>query len=169
MSSAADAFLAEVDARLTLLQGALARASTPREAAWDVCGFTARELRLTDVVLYLVDADGRLVQQAAWGPKRAAAQILESRIVLEIGRGIVGTCAAERAPVRVIDTRRDPRYICDEESNRSELAVPICLDGRLVGVLDSEHRHPGHYDAGHERALQAIADRAAPWLAPSDG
>lgn len=154
-------FLACIDERLASLAAELAKAATQREAAWALCEFTGRELDLTDVVVYLPEADGTLVQQAAWGPKRAAEQVLESRIKLAPGRGIVGACAQQRRPIRVADVRLDPRYVADDQGNLSELAVPILRDEVLLGVLDSEHPRRDFYDAQYERALQAIADRGA--------
>lgn len=139
----------------------LADASTPREVAWTLCEFAGRELALDDVVVYLRDADGGLVQQAAWGPKRAAEHVLESRIRLAVGQGIVGACAQRQAPLRIADTRRDARYVVDDQVNLSELAVPIHRDGVLFGVLDSEHPRAEYFDARHERAMSMFADCGA--------
>ena len=157
----AAAFLADADQRLASLAAELAAATSPRDAAWVLCEFAGRELDLADVVVYLPEADGVLAQQAAWGPKRAADQVLESRIRLTPGSGIVGACAQQRVPMRVADTRLDPRYVADDQANLSELAVPIVLDGVLLGVLDSEHPRRDFYDVQYQRALQAIADCGA--------
>jgi putative methionine-R-sulfoxide reductase with GAF domain len=160
-SAACNAFLADLDARLAALDPQLDAARTPADVAWALCEFSATELGLVDVVAYLVGADGLLAQEAGWGPKRAADQLLESKIHLAVGQGIVGACAEQKVPLRVDDTRQDPRYVSDVESNRSELAVPICHAGELFGVLDSEHPEAGFYGESHERALLAIADRGA--------
>ena len=104
---------------------------------------------------------GSLVQQAAWGPKRVADHVLESRIRLAVGQGIVGDSARQLQPQRVDDIRRDPRYVLDAENNLSELAVPIHHDGTLLGVLDSEHPEQGFYDDRHEQALVTIAAHGA--------
>jgi GAF domain-containing protein len=158
---AAAAFLADLDARLAALDPQLEAARTPADVAWALCEFSAIELGLVDVVAYLVGTDGLLAQKSAWGPKRAADQLLESKIHLAIGQGIVGACAERQVPLRVDDTHRDPRYVTDVETNRSELAVPIRDHGELFGVLDSEHPDIGFYGEDHERALLAIADRGA--------
>ena len=161
MSDAVELFLSRADARLTSLADRLAAAPTPRAVAWELCEFAGRELALVDVVVYLRDAGGALVQQAAWGPKRAADHVLESRIRLAPGQGIVGTCAQRQSPLRVADTRRDARYVRDDQDNLSELAVPIRRDGVLFGVLDSEHPQADYFDAQHERAMSMFADRCA--------
>lgn len=162
MSLAAAAFLSEAQARLAGLSTALSRADSPQAVAWSLCEYSGRELELADAVVYLLDDGGAsLTQQAAWGPKQAAHHILESRIRLAIGVGIVGRCAQLRLPQRTADARLDERYVIDDQPNLSELAVPILADGALFGVLDSEHPQADYYRMAHEHALLAIAERGA--------
>lgn len=162
MPRVAAAFLANAHARLALLDEALGRTTISAEVAWTLCGFAGKELELVDAIVYLCDPGGdTLTQQAAWGPKRAASRMLESRITLAFGQGIVGRCARLRLPQRTGDARFDPRYVPDDQSNLSELAVPILSGDLLHGVLDSEHPEADHYTLEHEHALQAIAHRGA--------
>lgn len=161
MSGIVSDFLAESTKRLAGLDAELARVESAQCVAWTLCEFSGRELDLVDCVVYLLKDEATLVQQAAWGPKRAAEHILESRIHLAVGRGVVGACAQSRSPQRVDDTRKDPRYVVDDQNNLSELAVPLVDGDTLFGVLDSEHPQAGYYNARHEQALQAIAARGA--------
>lgn len=162
MPAIATAFLANAASRLGPLDTALELAQSPNEVAWTLCRFTGKELQLVDVIVYLCDPGGRtLTQQAAWGPKRAASRVLESRLTLALGQGIVGRCAQARLPQRTGDARSDARYVPDDQSNLSELAVPILRGDSLFGVLDSEHPEGDHYTLVHEHALQAIAERGA--------
>ena len=59
------------------------------------------------------------------------------------------------------DTRLDPRYICDDQPRLSELALPILLEGRVIGVIDSEHSQPGFFTAVHREILTTIASMTA--------
>ncbi|MGJ4730959.1 GAF domain-containing protein [Luteimonas sp. SDU101] len=162
MPAIATAFLTNAASRLAPLDEALALAQSPNDVAWTLCRFSGKELQLVDVIVYLCDPGGRsLTQQAAWGPKRAASRVLESRLTLALGQGIVGRCALARLPQRTGDARFDARYVPDDQSNLSELAVPIEHGGILFGVLDSEHPEGDHYTLAHEHALQAIAERGA--------
>lgn len=162
MSLAAAAFLAEAQARLAGLSSELLLAASPQCVAWTLCEFCGRELGLADCVVYLLDEGGRsMTQQAAWGPKQAAHHVLESRIQLAIGVGIVGRCAQLRLPQRSVDARLDERYVADDQPNLSELAVPIMADNVLYGVLDSEHPQADYYRLAHEHAMAAIAERGA--------
>lgn len=162
MSAIATAFLANAASRLASLDEAMEHAQSHNDVAWALCRYTGKELELVDVIVYLCDPCGRtLTQQAAWGPKRAASRVLESRLTLALGQGIVGRCAKSRLPQRTGDARFDARYVPDDQSNLSELAVPIQCGGTLYGVLDSEHPAADHYTLAHEHALQAIAERGA--------
>lgn len=157
---------AAAEAALARLVVALRQAATVYEAAWAVTQESIAALGLVDCVLYLVEAEGEYLRQvAAYGPKVAAPGVMESIIRLRIGQGIVGVCAATRVPIRVEDTRGDPRYVLDDARRLSELAVPIVHRRRLLGVLDSEHPEVGFYTAQHERILLQIADLAAERLA----
>ena len=111
MPSPAAAFLSDAIARLAALDAALGQASTPADVAWSVCEYAGRELDLADAIVYLLDPGAHtLSQHAAWGPKRAASRVLESRITLALGQGIVGRCAQLRLPQRTGDARLDDRY-----------------------------------------------------------
>jgi putative methionine-R-sulfoxide reductase with GAF domain len=154
-------FLERRDTMLSRLDEQLQHAANPAEAAWILCGYTGRELNLADCVVYLPVGVDTLGQAAAWGPKRGGVRMLESRLRLPIGTGIVGHCARAMHAQRVDDTRTDPRYVADDQSNLSELAVPIAHDEVLLGVLDSESPEPGFYDARYEAVFAAIAECAA--------
>ena len=162
MASPSAAFLANAHARLARLSAELAGVATPSDVAWVLCEFAGRELDLADCVVYLLEPDGSsLAQHAAWGPKRAAHHVLESRLRLQLDQGIVGRSARLRLPQHTDDARSDPRYVVDDQFNLSELAVPIVSGDTLYGVLDSEHPQANRYDLDDEHVFLAIAERGA--------
>ena len=166
MPDAVSRFLADAGSRLATLDAKLERTCGPADVAWTLCEYAGRELELVDAIVYLLDPGGHtLTQHAAWGPKRAASRVLESRITLALGQGIVGRCAQLRLPQRTDDARLDARYVVDDQFNLSELAMPVLLDDMLFGVLDSEHPDADYYTLEHEHALAAIAERGARRLA----
>src|SRR5258708_9720836 len=65
---------------------------------------------------------------------------LAESLRVPFGQGITGTAASTGHPVRVSDTSKDPRYINAIASVRSELAVPLMLQGKVLGVLDTQSR-----------------------------
>src|SRR6202022_5151452 len=66
---------------------------------------------------------------------------LVENLRIPVGQGISGTAAATGHSVRVSDTSKDDRYIAAIENVRSELAVPLMLQAKPVGVLDIQSRH----------------------------
>jgi GAF domain-containing protein len=78
-----------------------------------------------------------------------------------IGQGILGLAARQRTPALVNNVNADRRYIpvSDTAELRAELAVPILLGERLLGVLDVGSRKPFVED--DVRAIQIIADQLA--------
>src|ERR1700676_575928 len=70
---------------------------------------------------------------------------LAENLRIPMGQGITGTAAATARSVRVSDTTSDPRYITTIDHVRSELAVPLMLQGTVIGVLDVQSRHPEYF------------------------
>lgn len=135
---------------------------------WEVANEVVARLGLEDCVIYTLDpSGGHLVQRAAYGPKNPRGREILAPITIPLGRGIVGAVAASGRPIRVDDTRLDPRYITDDAQRLSELAVPLLAPGedRVVGVIDSEHSEPGFFTAHHEALLRTIASMTASRLA----
>jgi phosphoserine phosphatase RsbU/P len=86
---------------------------------------------------------------------------LAENLRVPVGQGITGTAAATGHSVRVGDTLTDPRYINAIESVRSELAVPLMLRNRCVGVLDIQSRHPDYFTREQQKILTLLASRLA--------
>jgi phosphoserine phosphatase RsbU/P len=80
---------------------------------------------------------------------------------IPLGQGITGTAAATGHSVRVGDTANDPRYINAIPSVRSELAVPLMLRNRCVGVLDVQSRHIDYFTRDQQNILTVLASRLA--------
>jgi sigma-B regulation protein RsbU (phosphoserine phosphatase) len=84
------------------------------------------------------------------------------KLDLDLGQGLVGTAAAERRPVRVGDVRTEPRFVdCGDDQVRSEMALPLLVKGRLIGVLDLESYHKDAFRGADERLLATLADNLA--------
>src|SRR3981189_2302237 len=84
---------------------------------------------------------------------------LAENLRIPIGQGITGTAAATGHSVRVSDTSKDDRYIAAIENVRSELAVPLMLQGKPVGVLDIQSRHPDYFTPDQQNILTLLASR----------
>jgi len=73
-------------------------------------------------------------------------------------RALVARRRAECETLNVADVSADPRYLEGWRDARSELVVPLKLDGEVVGVLDMESRLKGAFTPEDERTLSAFAD-----------
>jgi len=78
-----------------------------------------------------------------------------------LGKGLTGAAAESRQVVRVHDTAKDPRYIASHPDIRSEVAVPLIVQDRVVGVLDLESDRVGYFSDDHVRTLALLAPQVA--------
>jgi sigma-B regulation protein RsbU (phosphoserine phosphatase) len=83
------------------------------------------------------------------------------RVRIKVGEGVTGTAAQRREAVLVGDVSADPRYISAISNVRSELAVPLIVKNRVIGVIDIESPHANHFTEEHKRLLTLIASRMA--------
>ncbi len=80
---------------------------------------------------------------------------------IPLGKGITGAAATSNEIVRVYDTHSDPRYIASHPGIRSEIAVPLALQHRVIGVMDLESERIGYFTEEHARTLSMLAPSVA--------
>ena len=78
-----------------------------------------------------------------------------------LGKGLVGAAAESREVVRVHDTSQDPRYIASHPGIQSEVAVPLIVRDRVVGVMDLESVKVAFFTDEHVRTLSLLAPQIA--------
>lgn len=106
----------------------------------------------------MIEGDGNYLRHRfAIGYPRELAENLR----IPLGQGITGTAAATSHSVRVSDTSKDPRYINAIENVRSELAVPLIVRGKVVGVLDIQSRHLDYFTRDQQNILTLLGSRLA--------
>jgi sigma-B regulation protein RsbU (phosphoserine phosphatase) len=76
---------------------------------------------------------------------------------IPLGKGVTGAAAESREAVRVQDTSKDPRYIASHPGIRSEVAIPLIVRDRVVGVMDLENDKIGFFTDEHVRTLTLMA------------
>lgn len=77
---------------------------------------------------------------------------------IELGKGVCGTAAVTRATQRVEDVHAFEGHIaCDPES-RSEVVVPLIVDGQVIGVLDIDSPREGRFDERDQSGLERLAE-----------
>ncbi|MGB0838954.1 MAG: sensor histidine kinase [Chitinophagales bacterium] len=129
---------------------------------WDIAKTAIGRMGFVDCVVYLLDEEAQhLVQKAAHGPKNPEDLTIKNPIIIPLGKGIVGTVAQTGIPEIIGDTSIDSRYIIDDQMRLSEIAVPLCVEGKIVGVIDSEHPQKDFYTEEHLELLTTISAMAA--------
>jgi phosphoserine phosphatase RsbU/P len=81
------------------------------------------------------------------------------RLRIRMGQGIVGEVAQTRQAIMVNDVRTQSNYINANPEVRSELAVPLIVKNRLIGVIDIQSEQPDYFSPEHMRLLQLTASR----------
>lgn len=79
---------------------------------------------------------------------------------LRVGEGVTGWVARTGKPARVGDVTHDPRYIMLRPEVRSELAVPLEVNGEVRGVLNVDSDRLNAFSPDDQELLAALADQA---------
>jgi sigma-B regulation protein RsbU (phosphoserine phosphatase) len=83
------------------------------------------------------------------------------RTRIKVGHGITGIAAQIREAVMVNDVSRDPRYIDKVPNVCSELAVPLIVKNKVIGVINIDAEERDFFQEEHKRLLTLIASRMA--------
>ncbi|HYX69330.1 MAG TPA: GAF domain-containing protein [Terriglobales bacterium] len=79
----------------------------------------------------------------------------------KLGQGVVGQAAEKREAVLVDEVSAFPGYINAHPEVRSELAIPLIIKNRVIGVLDLQATAPAYFKPEHARLLALVASRIA--------
>lgn len=80
---------------------------------------------------------------------------------IKLGEGITGSVAKSGKPEIVNDVNKDKRYIAVRERIKSELAVPIKIDNKVIGVLNVESKKVNAFNQNDIFLISALADQAS--------
>ena len=119
-----------------------------------VVTFVTAAVRCDSCFVYVLDGD-TLVLGASKNPHPEAVD----RLKLRVGEGITGWVAEHQEPVVVShDASKDPRFQMfqdlPEDSFEAFLSVPVISRGKLVGVINVQHRQPHTHS---KREIQLIS------------
>lgn len=101
--------------------------------------------------------------------KIAATQALSADYVnkpaVKVGESVSGRAVLEKKPITVLDVTQDKRYgfpeIAKREGIVSLLSVPMQIDGRVMGVINSYTNQPHTFTDLEIKILQSVANQAA--------
>lgn len=132
------------------------------EIAWEIAENVIEEFGYEDCVIYILNEEENCLDQlAAYGPKMAKDRTIVNPIKIKFGQGIVGSVAKSGIAEIIADTSLDERYVVDDAIRLSEITVPIIADGRVIGVIDSEHADKNFFNNEHLATLTTIANLAS--------
>jgi phosphoserine phosphatase RsbU/P len=83
------------------------------------------------------------------------------RVRVKLGRGVTGQAALQRRSILVEDVTKLDNYINANPNVRSELAVPLIVKNKVIGVLDLQSEQPAFFTHDHQRLLELTASRMA--------
>lgn len=80
---------------------------------------------------------------------------------IPLGKGVTGRAAQTRKAICVDDVTQESNYITTHEAVRSELAVPLLVKGKCIGVLDIQSKQVGYFTSDQRDVLTLLASRLA--------
>ena len=129
----------------------------PQEALQLIIKEAVRLMRASSGSAVLINpTSGFLEIHACHGLPPHAAELK-----LRVGEGITGWVARTGKPARVGDVSQDQRYVMLRPEVRSELAVPLEVNGELRGVLNVDSERLEAFSVEDQELLEALAAQAA--------
>lgn len=75
---------------------------------------------------------------------------------IALNRGVCGAAASQRRTQVVADVHAFPGHIACDAASRSEVVVPLVLNGELLGVWDVDSPEPGRFDDEDRQGMEAL-------------
>jgi signal transduction protein with GAF and PtsI domain len=152
-----DPFLSVEDSQVDVLHEIGVRLGTAdgfHDVLTRVVEFASALVKCDSCLIYVLEGD-ELVLRASKNPHPEVVD----RLKLGVGQGITGWVAEHREPVAIPEkAAQDPRFQffheLPEDSYEAFLSVPLMCRGRVVGVINLQHRQ---HHAYRRREIRTIA------------
>src|ERR1035438_5099896 len=128
----------------------------PQEALQLIVSEAVRLMHASSGSVVLIQGTGGFLEIHASQNLPSAA----TRLKLRVGEGITGWVARNGKPARVGDVTQDPRYVMARRGVRSELAVPLEVNGETRGVLNVDSDRTNAFSPDDQELLHALGGRA---------
>lgn len=114
--------------------------------------------------MLLADQELRILKFAIMSEDNESERLKDTG--LKMGEGIAGTVWSNGMPLIINDPENDPRFsdIADRKActrTRSIIAVPLAVDGKIIGVIESINKINGDFLPFDLTILQYISTQAA--------
>ncbi|MCP8617133.1 GAF domain-containing protein [Salirhabdus salicampi] len=81
-------------------------------------------------------------------------QGLPACVRIQVGKGVCGTAVKENETQRVADVEQFPGHIACDAASKSEIVVPIHVNGEVFGVLDIDSPNLNRFDELDQQYLE---------------
>ncbi len=131
---------------------------------WDISNIVKERFGLYHAHIYLLDEESGYLNLAA-GAGEAGRRMVEQhhRIALEHPRSLVARAAREQVTVVEDDVTQAEDFLPNPllPRTRSEMAVPLMVGGRVLGVLDVQADQKGFFVEQEQRVLNVLGAQIA--------
>jgi GAF domain-containing protein len=94
-----------------------------------------------------------------------SVEIMSHQLEIDSAVGLIGTAVANKQTVISNDTAKDPRFVTRidhlEKETCAEMAIPLLVDEKLLGVLDVQSKDIGFFSEIEKMTLEALAAETA--------
>ena len=148
-------------------------AEQPEEVLELAVSLTCRTFGFHPVTVFGIDRQTQeVIVQACSVPELSPGDMTAERHVslrLPLGQGIVGTAAATRQTVVANNVAEDSHFLNDIDTlppelrpeTQAEIAIPLLVNGELLGVLDVQSPQVGAFGSTEQSVLEALAAEVA--------
>ena len=113
---------------------------------------------LNCAIMLLDEEKNELYFKAARGYPEKVVKELRVKVGDE---GVTGWVAKTGQPLVIADVSKDPRFIRGRPDSKSEIAVPLKIGDRIIGVLDAESSELSAFSQRDMRILSQLASQIA--------
>ncbi|MCK5126382.1 MAG: GAF domain-containing protein [candidate division Zixibacteria bacterium] len=78
--------------------------------------------------------------------------------VIDLHKGICGAAVSQKATIIVDDVNADPRYLACSLETKSEIVIPLIVNGRIIGELDIDSDKKAAFSEDDKLILEAAVE-----------
>jgi serine phosphatase RsbU (regulator of sigma subunit)/putative methionine-R-sulfoxide reductase with GAF domain len=132
----------------------------------NIVNLIQRTFQFFFVVLYTVDQNSqKIIYRSSAGKQLSPTELLEltHEIGINFGEGLIGLCAKKGEQILSSDVESDPDYrkVTALAETRSEICLPLKIDGEVLGVLEILSRKPNRFHENDILVLGILSDNVA--------
>ncbi len=107
-------------------------------------------------LMLIEEEDKRLIIRSSRG---LSAKVMQD-VKLKFGEGVTGWVAEKGLPLLVPDVSKDERYRSVNNKVKSELAVPMVIEGEVIGVINVDNYEINAFTCWDLETLSTLASAA---------